>query len=136
MAERGLSTGIKKTDATGKVYYDYEPKTQVSREAMAAFLYRMEAPKGYVAPRVSPFVDVKPGDKFYTQIAWMYEEGLSTGIEQASGKPAFAPRSKISREAMAAFMFRKDAPKGYTAPKTSPFADVRPGDKFYKEIAW
>ncbi|WP_449282593.1 S-layer homology domain-containing protein [Leucobacter sp.] len=136
MAERGLSTGIKKTDASGKVYYDYEPKSAVTREAMAAFLYRLEAPKNYRAPKVSPFADVKPGDKFYTQIAWMYDRKLSTGIKQASGKPHFAPKSKITREAMAAFMNRANADRSYTVPKVSPFADVRPSDQFYAQIAW
>jgi hypothetical protein len=136
MAERGLSTGIKKTDADGNVYHDYEPKTAVTREAMAAFLYRLDNPKGYTAPAVSPFADVKPGDKFYKQIAWMYDEKLSTGIKQASGKPNFAPKAKITREAMAAFMNRAKADKNYTVPKVSPFADVRPSDKFYAQIAW
>ena len=136
MAEQGLSTGIKKTDANGEVYYDYEPKTAVTREAMAAFLYRLEAPKGYTAPKVSPFADVQPGDKFYTQIAWMHDQKLSTGVKQPSGKPHFAPKSKITREAMAAFINRAKADKSYTVPKVSPFADVRPADKFYAQIAW
>ncbi len=136
MSDTGLSTGIKKTDAQGNVYSVYEPKANVTREAMAAFLYRLDAPQGYRPPRTSPFSDVRTTDKFYTQIAWMYETGLSTGIRKASGKPAYAPKSTITREAMAAFLYRMNAPKTYLPPKTSPFADVRPGDKFYREISW
>lgn len=136
MLEQGLTTGIKKTDADGNVYYAYEPKFSVTREAMAAFLFRLEAPKNYQAPSVSPFADVKPGDKFYKEITWMHQAKLSTGIKQPSGKPNFAPKAKITREAIAAFMFRKDADRSYQAPKASPFADVKPGQKFYKEMAW
>ncbi|TCK46456.1 hypothetical protein EDF60_0022, partial [Leucobacter luti] len=31
---------------------------------------------------------------------------LSTGVEQASGKPKYAPKSSVTREAMAAFIYR------------------------------
>jgi hypothetical protein len=136
MAERGLSTGIKKTDAKGKVYYDYEPKTQVSREAMAAFLFRLSGEKNFKAPKVSPFADVRPGDKFYREIAWMASEGISTGVKQANGTVKFQPKSGITREAMAAFMYRIDEGKKPAVPAVSPFADVQKGDKFYREIAW
>jgi hypothetical protein len=57
---------------------------------------------------VSPFADVRPSDKFYAQIAWMFDSGLSTGIKQDSGKPAYAPKSSVTREAMAAFLYRGD----------------------------
>jgi hypothetical protein len=114
----------------------YKPADNLSREAMAAFIFRMEAPKNYVAPKVSPFADMKPGDVFYKEIAWMYEAKLSTGWAEPSGKPTFRPKDKLSREAMAAFIFRMEAPKSYTAPAKSPMADMKPGMKFYKEISW
>ena len=136
MAEAGISTGFKSTDASGKQTFEYRSKSAVTREAMAAFLYRLEAPKGYKAPKVSPFADVKTTDKFYKQIAWMYSEKISTGTKQASGKPKFEPKASITREAMAAFLFRMEAPKGWKAPKVSPFADVKTADKFYTQIAW
>jgi hypothetical protein len=132
MASEGISTGVKQPNGT----FAYQPKNRVTREAMAAFLYRLYAPKNYVAPKVSPFADVKPGQKFYTEIAWMYQSKTSTGITQSSGKPKFQPKSGITREAMAAFMYRLDTGKKPAAPKASPFADVRKGNKFYTEIAW
>ncbi|WP_053382859.1 fibronectin type III domain-containing protein [Leucobacter celer] len=132
MAAEGISTGVKQANGT----YQYQPKNRVTREAMAAFLYRLSAPKDFKAPATSPFADVQPGDKFYKEIAWMHQEGVSTGTRQASGKPQFQPKSGITREAMAAFMYRLDATKKPAVPAVSPFADVRKGDKFYKEIAW
>jgi hypothetical protein len=114
----------------------YKPKNKLSREAMAAFIFRMEAPKSYQAPKVSPFADVKQGDPFYREIAWMWEAKVSTGWAEPSGKPTFRPKDELSREAMAAFIYRMETPKNYTAPKKSPMADMKPGMKFYKEISW
>lgn len=129
MFTEGLSTGVK--TSSGR---DYQPKVGVSREAMAAFLYRLEGAKDK-GPKKSPFADVKPGDKFYNEIAWMYKTGLSTGVKQQSGKPNYAPKAKVSREAMAAFIYRLEEATT-KAPKVSPFGDMNSGDKFYKEISW
>lgn len=128
----GLSTGTKQP--AGKSFY--APKQSLSREAMAAFMYRLEAPKNYTAPASSPFADVKPGDKFYTEISWMYQARLSTGTQQATGRPLYAPKQNLSREAMAAFMYRLEAPKNYSPPRVSPFSDVKSHDKFSKEMMW
>lgn len=127
-----LSTGY--TQDAGKP--KYEPKWSLSREAMAAFMFRMDGDKKYVAPKASPFADVAPGDKFYREIAWMAEKKLSTGTRQAAGKPAFKPKDELSREAMAAFIYRLEKPRGYVAPRASAFADMKPGAKFYTEVSW
>ncbi|QIM19569.1 S-layer homology domain-containing protein [Leucobacter coleopterorum] len=108
----------------------------MTREAMAAFMFRMDGTSSYQAPKVSPFADVKPGDKFYREISWMHSQGLSTGTRQTSGKPLFQPKAALSREAMAAFMFRLEKPKAYQAPKVSVFSDMKPSDKFYREVSW
>lgn len=131
MGTSSLSTGI----AAGNGQREYRPKDRVTREAMAAFLYRMEAPRNFRAPAVSPFADVPRSHKFYREISWMYQQGLSTGTQQRSGKPKYFPRAHVSREAMAAFLYRLEAPRS-KVPTASPFADVRPGQKFYREIAW
>ncbi|WP_449281121.1 choice-of-anchor G family protein [Leucobacter sp.] len=128
----GYTTGIKRSGGI-----DYGPQLRLSREAMAAFIFRMEAPKNYRAPLVSPFADMKPGDKFYREIVWMYEEGLSTGIKNPEGgKPNYGPKLRLSREAMAAFIYRLEAPRGYVAPAKSQMLDMKRGDKFYTEISW
>jgi hypothetical protein len=132
MAAEGISTGVKQANGT----YQYQPKNNVTREAMAAFLYRQYGDKNFKAPSKSPFTDVKPGDKFYQEIAWMASEGISTGVKQANGTVKFQPKSGITREAMAAFMYRIDEGKKPAVPAVSPFADVQKGDKFYREIAW
>ncbi|MHA3685224.1 CAP domain-containing protein [Leucobacter sp. HY1908] len=102
MGASGISTG--NAQPRGKPTYD--PRGAVSREAMAAFIARMEGTNGYKAPRTSSFQDVAPNDKFYTQISWMYDSGLSTGTKQPGALPKYEPRQSVSREAMAAFIYR------------------------------
>lgn len=114
----------------------YKPADNLSRAAMAAFIFRMDGPKEYKAPKVSPFADVKPGDPFYKEIAWMHERKLSTGYKEATGKPTYRPTANLSREAMAAFIYRLEKPQNFKAPKVSPLADMKPGMKFYTEITW
>ncbi|WP_200330021.1 S-layer homology domain-containing protein [Leucobacter sp. L43] len=132
MASEGISTGVRQPNGT----YQYQPKNNVTREAMAAFLFRQYGDSSYKAPKTSYFSDIKPGDKFYKEISWMYASKTSTGVKQASGKPAYLAKAGITREAMAAFMYRLDKNAKPATPKASPFTDVKAGDKFYKEIAW
>lgn len=127
MYTSGTSTGTK----VGNARY-YKPKDSVSREAMAAFMFRMNAPKGYKAPAKSPFRDISTKHKFYKEIAWMYTSGLSTGNKVPGGR-VYSPKEPVSRSAMAAFMYRQYAKKGkYYAY----FSDVSSSHKFYNEISW
>jgi hypothetical protein len=107
MHSAGLSTGTKST--TGGIP-TFAPKATLSREAMAAFIYRYvnsKTPQNFTAPKTSVFSDMKDGDKFYREAAWMKAKGLSTGIKNpAGGLPSYAPKADLSREAMAAFLYR------------------------------
>ncbi|MDY3048511.1 MAG: S8 family serine peptidase [Rothia sp. (in: high G+C Gram-positive bacteria)] len=78
------------------------------------------------------FTDVKPGDQFYTEIAWMAQRGITTGYPDGS----YRPLAQVERGAMAAFFYRMAGSPQYTAPSTSPFSDVPTSHQFYKEIAW
>ncbi|MBL3680703.1 hypothetical protein D3230_15595 [Leucobacter chromiireducens subsp. solipictus] len=132
MFDTGVSTGVKQPDGSRA----YQPKVNVSREAMAAFLFRIHAESGYRAPAKSHFTDVKPGDKFYKEVSWMYDQGISTGVKQPNGTRSYQPKDGVTREAMAAFMYRLDTGAKPAAPKVSPFQDIAVGQKFYTEIAW
>ena len=132
MFDTGVSTGVSQPDGTRA----YQPKVNVTREAMAAFLFRIHAEADYRAPAKSQFTDVKPGDKFYKEISWMYDQGISTGVKQPNGTRTYQPKNGVTREAMAAFMYRLDTGSKPSAPSASPFQDITVGQKFYKEIAW
>ena len=126
MATSCLSTGW--PDGT------YRPGLSMSRQAMAAFLWRLAgSPSSGLG---SPFfADVGPGHQFYEAIQWMGASGVSTGTPQPGGLPRFEPDADVSRQAMAAFLHRFD---GDVAPPVVEhvFADVTPGAFFYDDIQW
>ncbi|MEV8147999.1 S-layer homology domain-containing protein, partial [Arthrobacter sp. NPDC080073] len=90
----------------------------------------------YIPPAVSPFTDVSTGQQFYKEMAWMSEKGVSTGWAEAGGARSYRPLQSISRDAMAAFLYRMAGSPAYTPPAASPFTDVSTGQQFYKEMAW
>lgn len=130
MNSSGLSTGAKVSGGVRK----YAPKSNVTREVMAAFLYRLEAPKGYKPLKKSPFQDISTKHPFYKAISWMYTSGLSKGTKVAGGRK-YSPKSSVTREVMAAFLYRLEGAKT-SGPSTSPFSDVKKGHRYYKEISW
>ena len=130
MASAGITKGVKAAD--GRVLY--MPKSVVTRGQMAAFLYRLKG-ANYTPPANSPFTDVKPGDKFYKEITWMRHVGYAKGVRQANGTYKFVPNTAVTREAVAAFLYRMSGSQ-YVGPAKSPFADMKPGDKFYNQITW
>jgi hypothetical protein len=131
MAAAGISTGVRTPGGLA-----YQPKRATTREAMAAFLYRVYVPKNdYTPPKRSSFADVPPTHQFYKEISWMRERGISTGVKQGS-LLLYQPKKATTREAMAAFLYRAEGAKRFTAPKRSAFVDVETSHKFYREIAW
>ncbi|GAA2726156.1 carboxypeptidase regulatory-like domain-containing protein [Cellulomonas aerilata] len=119
---------------TGEVRFD--PAGAVRREAMAAFLYRAAGSPAFEAPATSPFVDVQAGAPFYREISWLAAQGISKGTDVGGGRFEFRPAESVTREAMAAFLYRAKGRPVFTEPAVSPFADVVAGATFSKEIAW
>lgn len=115
---------------TGNADGSYRPAAGLTREAMAAFLYRKAGKPSFSMPK-KRFTDVQPGHKFYREIMWMKAAGLSTG--HADG--TYRPSATLTREAMAAFLYRQAGKPKVTKPKPD-FWDVRKGHKFYREITW
>lgn len=130
MKAEGISTGYPLID--GEAYY--MPRRTVSREAMAAFLYRAAGSPEFQAPTTSPFIDVTSETTGFTkEIAWLDAQGISTGWSTPSGRE-FRPKQSITREAMAAFLHRwADYPR---ADDPSPFIDVDELNPFGGSIAW
>lgn len=110
----------------------FHPKESVSREAFAAFLYRLAAKPAVSLPHSSPFSDVKRTDQFYKEIVWLSKEGITTGWADGT----FRPKDKITREAIAAFLYRYAGSPYFKVPRTSAFTDMTPRSKFFKEVLW
>lgn len=124
MKDQKITTGWK--DGT------FRPHQAVDRNAMIAFLYRMEGSPKVKLPAKSPFKDVKPTDPFYKEIVWAYQNGISTGW----GDGTFRPNESIRRDAMAAFLYRLDGKPAVKLPAKASFKDVSKSRQFYKEIEW
>jgi uncharacterized protein YkwD len=132
LASRGISTGWDE----GNGITTYRPLTRVSREAMAAFMYRLAGKPVFTPPAASPFIDVDTGHKFYKEISWLAEQGVTAGWDEGNGKASYWPKTQVNRDAMAAFMYRLADEPIFTPPPASPFIDVDTGNLFYKEITW
>lgn len=128
LADKGVTTGY--PDGT------YRPLQSINRDAMAAFLYRMAGSPSYSPPTKSPFIDVSTKQQFYKEMAWVASRGISTGWSNGNGTASYRPLTPISRDAMAAFLYRFAGKPVYTPPSTSRFKDMKVGQQFYKETSW
>jgi secreted trypsin-like serine protease len=79
----------------------YRPAAPVTRQSMAAFLFRMAGEPIGPWPDGS-FSDVGPAHPFLTPISWLADTGVSTGYADGT----FRPAAPVSRQAMAAFLYR------------------------------
>lgn len=132
LAERKISTGWVEADMS----VTYRPLTPINRDAMAAFLYRMAGSPDFTPPAKSPFKDVLTTQQFYKEMAWLAQTGVSSGWTESDGSKTYRPLTPISRDAMAAFLYRLAGSPDYVAPYNSPFEDVSVYQQFYTEMAW
>ncbi|MGQ4538106.1 S-layer homology domain-containing protein [Dermabacteraceae bacterium P7074] len=80
----------------------FRPTAPIGRDAMAAFLYRYAGSPELEMPTAAPFEDVSLSHPFVREIAWMKEQGLSTGWPDGT----YRPTSSTNRDATAAFLYR------------------------------
>lgn len=124
--DRGIIAGY--SDGT------FRPSASLTRAAAAAFLYR-DAHYGSSAPGcvVAPYRDVRVGDPFCGEIAWLQDHGIASGYRDGT----FRSGAPLSRAAAAAFLHRSQA-GGDAAPSCSrtPFTDVPVSGPFCAQIAW
>ncbi len=130
LAGQAITTGYQNDDGTSS----FLGSGSVLREQMAAFLYRYDS-NGANPPTDAPlatFTDVPASHVFSKHIKWLADEKITTGY---AGN-AFRPGQPVLREQMAAFLYRLAGEPEFTAPATSPFADVPTSHTFYREITW
>ena len=93
LAGEGITTGY--PDGT------FRPSDVITRQAMATFLWRKAGSP--TPPQDAPtFTDVPADHPFQKAIAWLADEGISTGYPDGT----FRPTAVITRQAMAAFLRR------------------------------
>jgi hypothetical protein len=80
----------------------FRPGASVSRQAMAAFLYRLAGSPAFASPAAATFPDVPRGHPFFREIEWLSARGVAGGYDDGR----FRPGASVSRQAMAAFLKR------------------------------
>lgn len=110
----------------------FRPDEAVSRQAMAAFLFRLAGRPPYVPPSTPRFSDVPRTHPFYVEISWLADMGIATGYADGS----FHPDEAVTREAMSAFLDRAVGRPAFTAPTAATFSDVAVDAAFFPSIEW
>jgi hypothetical protein len=124
MDQMGITTGF--SDGT------YRPSAPVTRQSMAAFLYRFALSPPFEPPATPTFPDLGAASPFFAEVEWL----TTTGIAQGFGDGTFRPSAPVTRQAMSAFLFRISGDVGYVAPEASSFSDVGLGHPFFAPIHW
>ncbi|WP_448610221.1 S8 family serine peptidase [Geodermatophilus sp. URMC 60] len=122
--------------ATGYADGTFRPGVPVSRQAMAAFLYRYAGSPAFTPPVTPTFADVPAAAPFHLEVEWLAAEGIATGTLRPDGTRSFGGSDPVSRQAMAAFLHRFSGADRATRCTGGPFADVPAGHRFCTEIAW
>lgn len=94
----GLMTGTSETA--------FSPQVVSSRGMIVTILYRLE---GEPSAGSASFHDVEPGQWYSDAVNWCAEHGIVTGYDDGR----FGPKDTISREQMAAILYRYAQYKGY-----------------------
>ena len=79
----------------------FSPNANMSRAMLVTVLYRM-AGEPSVSGIANPFKDVVKGTYYYNAVLWAYNKGIVTG----KGADKFAPNDNVSRQEIAAFIYR------------------------------
>ena len=126
----GITTGYDEADGS-TTFRGAQP---VLREQMAAFLYRLahEGSNPVGEDPTADFEDVTGAHVFSRHIAWLADEGITTGYADGT----FRPGQPVLREQMAAFLYRLAGSPEVQLPGGTPFVDVAPSHTFYREIVW
>ena len=125
---------VDKSITTGWADGSFRPEANVTRDAFAAFLYRLSGEPVYTPPASSQFADVATTDPFYREISWLQTRNITTGWINQYGTREFRPYQQIGRDAVAAFLYRfAKAQNGSDAGNR--FNDVKTSE-FRNEIGW
>ncbi|RIJ77016.1 Xaa-Pro dipeptidyl-peptidase [Nakamurella silvestris] len=126
LATQGITTGFE--DGT------FRPGQSIGRDAVVTFLYRITKP-GQPLPicTTAPFKDVPTSHPLCGAIQWAKETGIASGWDDGT----FRPAASISRDAIAALLYRQThGTNVIPACTTRPFTDVTIGHPLCGAIAW
>ena len=98
MLDNGMMNGVSENT--------FAPNTTTTRGMIVTMLHRLE---GEPSAAASAFTDVAAGSYYADAVAWAAANGIVDGVSETS----FAPDKAITREQMAAILYRYAEYKGY-----------------------
>jgi hypothetical protein len=110
----------------------FRPVAPVTRQSMAAFLYRFAGEPDFDPPTPPTFSDVGTSHGFRTEIEWLASEEITGGFPDGT----FRPGDVVTRGSMAAFLYRMAGEPAFTPPSPPTFDDVGTSHAFRTEIEW
>ncbi len=111
--ENGLMKGISNTE--------FAPENDITRAMFVTVLYRIENEPQTAA---AAFIDIESGSYYEKAVAWASNNGIIFGISENQ----FAPDDNITREQMAAIIYRYATFKGYDITTSGSIAYTDNGD--------
>lgn len=96
---KGLMSGVDENN--------FGPELLTNRAMLVTILWRMEGCP--TSEQATAFKDIKATDYFYNAVLWAAENKIVSGVSETS----FAPNDSITREQLAAILYRYAAYKGY-----------------------
>jgi hypothetical protein len=124
LVDSGITTGF--SDDT------YRPTIPVSRQAIAAFLYRSLGEPAFTPPGTATFGDVPTSHAFFHEIEWAVSVGMVNGYPDGTFRPTVA----VTRQSMAAFMYRLAGEPAFAPPDPPTFDDVGVAHPFLVPVEW
>lgn len=97
-----ISWCVKQNLVTGWPDKTFRPTSLVTRDAAAAFFYRLAGSPTYTSPAQSAFTDVPLTHPYYREIHWLADMKITTGYPGAT----YRPQEAIQRDAICAFLYR------------------------------
>ena len=113
--EQKLMSGVSETE--------FAPQTSLTRAMLAQVLYNMENQPE--ATTTGAFTDVPDYQWYANAVNWAASENIVAGM----GDGIFVPNSPVTREQMAAILYRYAQYKGYDTTKTADISDFTDGNK-------
>ncbi|MEM7140380.1 MAG: SpoIID/LytB domain-containing protein [Actinomycetota bacterium] len=113
---------------TGVAPDEFGSEQSNTRGQLATFIWRFA---GEPEPdALSDFVDVVPGSFYEVAVAWMAEQGITTGVSDTE----FDPDGTVTRAQAAAFLWRFAGSPASTAEIS--FTDVEDGRYYTEAVRW
>ena len=112
-AKDAINFVVEKQLFNGTTATTFEPETAMNRAMLVTVLWRLDGKPA--AEQAAAFADVEKGSYYADAVAWANANGIVKGYSETQ----FAPNDKVTREQLAAILYRYAQFKGYDVSKAA-----------------